>query len=68
MRDRVEHTPMSMQSHLSASSVAVVCGADAPLGTSPTRLSERYQHGSRAKYALSVIKVESCPAADTPPG
>ncbi len=45
-----------------------LCGPDASLEAPPVRLTERYQHGSRTRYALSVIKVESCPAADAPAG
>ncbi len=44
-----------------------LCGSTAPLDeATSTRFTERYQHGSRAKYTLTVVKVDSCPAAGHP--
>lgn len=44
-----------------------LCGADPALAAStPVRITERYQHGSRAKYSLTVIKVDSCPGPAAP--
>lgn len=44
-----------------------LCGSTAALDAAkPTRLAERYQHGSRVKYALTVAKVDSCAGAPSP--
>lgn len=45
-----------------------LCGPGTAPGGPPVRLTERYQHGSRAKYSLTVLKVDSCPAAAVPGG
>jgi 4-amino-4-deoxy-L-arabinose transferase-like glycosyltransferase len=45
-----------------------LCGPGGALAATPVRMTERYQHGSRARFSLTVIKVDSCPAADLPEG
>ena len=44
-----------------------LCGPGPALdAATPVRLTERYQHGSRAKYTLSVVKVDACPGGARP--
>jgi len=44
-----------------------LCGPGTALDdATPGRLVERYPHGSRARYTLSVAKVEACPGAGRP--
>ena len=45
-----------------------LCGPGTALDATPVRLTERYQHGSRTRYSLTVLKVDSCPAAGAPGG